>query len=97
MQACCLRQHASCTVHRVAVGLYLAPEKPISMCMPYSNDDQNLFKGNVPQPADWLRAWRACRAPSSFQAAVQFFGTEDFVTGRQQRIKVPSSLVLTTF
>jgi len=81
MQARCLTQHAESTVHRVAQEVFLAPDKPISQCLPYSVADQSLFKGNVPQPQDWLRAWRACQTPSSFQSAMTFFGTDDYIAG----------------
>ena len=28
-------------------------------------DDDALLEGAVPQPADWLRAWRLCMGPAS--------------------------------
>ena len=92
MQACYLQQHARCTVHRVAAEFYLAPEKPLVQCLPYLAADQGLFKGNVPQPLDWLRAWRACRTPSSFQGALQYFETEDFAAGHRCGLRKGSRL-----
>ena len=65
MQACCVHAHSKTFVHQVAMKVFLAPDTPISQCLPYSIQHQNLFSGNVPQPADWLRAWRACRTASS--------------------------------
>ena len=87
MQARCLTQHAESTVHRVAQEVFLAPDKPISQCLPYSVADQSLFKGNVPQPQDWLRAWRACQTPSSFQSAMTFFGTDDYIAGESRGLR----------
>ena len=87
MQARCLTQHAESTVHRVAQEVFLAPDKPISQCLPYSVADQSLFKGNVPQPQDWLRAWRACQTPSSFQSAMTFFGTDDYIDGESRGLR----------
>lgn len=84
MQLCCVRQHSHCTVHRVAQEFFLAPDKPLEECLPYGLKEQDLFRGNVPQPEDWLRAWRACRTPSSFRAAMAFFGTVDYTQGRQR-------------
>lgn len=78
MQACCLKQHAASTVHRVAQGAYLAPDRPLVECLPYDLADQSLFTGNVPQPLDWLRAWRGCRTPASHLAAEAFYATEDY-------------------
>ena len=94
MQACCFTQHSRHTVHRVACKVFLAPDRPISQCLPYSLQDQDLFRGNVPQPADWLRAWRACQTASSFDAAVKYFQTEDFSKGRTCRLHEKSSLDL---
>ena len=77
MQACCLQQHAATTVHKVATKSFLLPDLPISQCLPYSLKDQQLLNGNVPQPLDWLRAWRACKATASFEGAVSFYQTDE--------------------
>ena len=86
MQACCVKAHSKTFVHQVATKVFLAPDTPISQCLPYSIQHQNLFCGNVPQPADWLRAWRACRAASSFKKAVRFYATEDYTAGRKTKL-----------
>lgn len=85
MQACCLQQHAATTVHKVATKSFLLPDLPISQCLPYSLKDQQLLNGNVPQPLDWLRAWRACKATASFEGAVSFYQTDDFARGCRRR------------
>jgi len=46
--------------------------------------DDQLFRGTVPQPADWLRAWRACLTPVSFHAAEQNGTTEAFINSRNK-------------
>ena len=53
-----------------------------SHCTGFS--DEELFRGGVPQVADWLRAWRACRSPTSFHAAQQQGVTENFTHGGRQ-------------
>ena len=83
MQAASIRHHATSTVHRVAQNHYLCPDQPITEILPYNLEDQNLYRGNVPQPTDWLRAWDACHHASSFQKAQQHYETEDFAHGRQ--------------
>ena len=83
MQACAIRQHQESTVHRVATSLYLSPDRPVSELLPYDLKDQDLFRGNVPQPADWLRAWSACKRVTSFRSAAQHFQTEDYAWGRK--------------
>ncbi|CAE7431728.1 Cdkl4 [Symbiodinium sp. CCMP2592] len=86
MQACCIHAHSKTFVHQVATKVYLAPDTPISQCLPYSIKHQHLFSRNVPQPADWLRAWRACRTASSFKGAVKLYSTEDFAAGRNTKL-----------
>ena len=61
-----------CENARVARTAFLAPDRPISQCLPYSLQDQDLFRCNVPRPADWLRAYRACQTASSFDALTCF-------------------------
>ena len=99
MQACCFKQHAMSTVHRAAQEAYLRPEAPLSECLPYTLEDQKLFGGNVPQPLEWLRAWRACRTPSAFRAALAHFQTEDFAQGRRSKVQPtgPALLVQSTW
>ncbi|CAJ1351267.1 unnamed protein product, partial [Effrenium voratum] len=83
MQACCMKQHAAGTVHKVAQEVFLSPDRPIADCLPYSLSDQALWSGNVPQPKDWLRAWRCTLTPSSFCAAAKFYQTDDYADGRK--------------
>ncbi len=47
----------------------------------FADTDRDIFRGGVPQPADWLRAWRACRTPCSFYAAEAHGITENFING----------------
>ena len=86
MQACCIRQHENNFVHKVAMQVYLSPDRPVSQCLPHSIKNQALFNDNVPQPSDWLRAWRACQTASSFVSAAQFFSTDDFIAGRPNQM-----------
>ena len=48
-------------------------------------DDDELFRGGVPQPADWVRAWQACRCPVSYRAAQAQGVTENFIHGSRGR------------
>ncbi|CAE8637854.1 unnamed protein product, partial [Polarella glacialis] len=87
MQACCLRQHSRSTVHRVAEKYFFAPEIPVSSALPYQLGGQDLLKGNVPQPADWLRAWQACQTSTSFAGAEKHYRTQAFIDGRPTHVK----------
>lgn len=83
MQSASLRQHSRCTVHRIAQNLFLAPDQSLSELVPYDLRDQDLFRGNVPQARDWLRAWNACHTAASFNKAQKHYETEDFASGRR--------------
>jgi hypothetical protein len=68
---------------RLATKAYFAPVH-LAITVPTStaaSSDADLFRGGVPQPADWLRAWRACRTPQSFHAAEACGITENFIQG----------------
>jgi len=65
MQACSIRQHAECTVHRVAKNLFLSPDRPVSELLPYDLKDQDLFRTSFRSAAQHCRtedyAWgRQC-------------------------------------
>ncbi|CAE7364086.1 unnamed protein product [Symbiodinium microadriaticum] len=86
MQASCMRQHERYYVHKVATNVFLAPDRPVSECLPHCLKHQNLFNGNVPQPKDWLRAWRACRTAASFHSAAKYFETDDYAAGQRGQV-----------
>ena len=50
--------------------------------------DVELFRGGVPQVADWVNAWRACRTPVSFRSAEKFGITADFLYSTRKRSAV---------
>ena len=66
MQAACIRQHSTSTVHRVAENHFLCPDRNVSELAPYNLQEQGLYRGNVPQARDWLRAWNSCQTAASF-------------------------------
>ena len=86
-----VRQHAETPSHRAAVRAYFAPpEAKVTIvqgprqseaCQGVRATDAELFKGAVPQVADWVRAWRACRSPISFNAAADHGLTTNFIHG----------------
>ncbi len=84
MQACCITQHALTTLHRIACRAYLQPDKAVTEMLPYQLEDQSLMNGNVPQPEDWLRAWRLCRTTTSFAAAEATYTTEHVINPLRQ-------------
>ena len=92
MQSGCVKRHAENTVHHVATNLFLSPDRPVSELLPYDLKDQALFRGNVPQASDWIRAWAACKNATSFRKAQKFYETEDYTWGRETRVDRKSSL-----
>lgn len=94
MQACCIQQHSRGTVHKIATNVFLEPDKPITELLPYSMDCQTLFHGSVPQPADWLRAFSACKNAMSFLKAEKHYESEDYAQGRRCSVNRRSGLVM---
>ena len=82
MQAACIRQHSASTVHRMAENHFLCPDRNVSELAPYNLQEQDLYRGNVPQARDWLRAWNSCQTAASFNKAQKHYETEDYAAGR---------------
>ena len=77
-----VRQHAETLTHRLATRAYFLPQLPkviVGHADGKYESDSQLFRGGVPQVADWLKAWRACRSPMSFCIAEQTGATFDFI------------------
>ena len=73
-----LRQHALTDQHRRAIRAHFAPDA-LQTYRTTTTEDEQLFKGGVPQVADWLRAWRLCKTPQSFLAGEASGQTETFI------------------
>jgi len=50
----------------------------------HETEDDQIFRGGVPQPSDWVRAWQACRCPVSYHTAQKQGVTENFIHGRRR-------------
>ena len=70
-----VREHAVSAAHKLAVAAHAA----IRILLQETVSDEQLLTGAVPQPADWLRAWRLCMHPASWAAAAEQSGTEHFI------------------
>ena len=51
-------------------------------------EDDQLFRGGVPQPSDWMRAWQVCQSPVSYRSAQKAGIVENFVHGVRRRGEV---------
>ena len=87
-----IRQHQEYDVHRVAVLAWLRPDAPVNLALQESLSDDRLLAGSVPQPDDWLRAWRAARTPHSWRAAAEGLKTEHFIRQTRDRSRQPRAL-----
>ena len=92
LQAQNIRQHVHGDVHKIAVEAYFKPDEPISIALQASADDDRLLSGSVPQPADWLRAWRMIMDPKSWQGAVKSAGTEHYIAQIREKSVGPSAI-----
>ena len=79
LQAEHFKQHAETSVHRRAVIAWQNPDAPLRFAAQATLGDELLLSGAVPQPVDWLRSWRACITPQSWQAASRHLETEHYV------------------
>jgi len=79
MGASHVREHALSDTHRLAVAAHLMPDQPVRMLLQSDMDDDRLLSGAVPQPADWLRAWRVCMNPVSWTQAAEQAQTEHYI------------------
>ncbi len=90
LQASSLSNHAQANGHKLAQTLRHVPEKHVSeVCAQSSSlsaEDMELLQGSVPQPADWLRAWRYLRQGVSFLGAQGLLRTEQFIGQGQAMI-----------
>ena len=85
------RQHAETISHRLSTRAYFRGESPqvfVSSVVGLFQSDMQLFRGGVPQVADWLRSWRACRTPIAFTAAAQIGFTNNFIHSTRQPVAV---------
>ena len=64
----------------MAMEIYLLPEVPVHELLQecYTADDQALLNGSVPQPVDWLRAWRHLKEGVSFRSSARLKSTDNF-------------------
>ena len=74
-----VRNHATTEEHKLSVAAYFKPDVPIALVLQASSADDELLKGSVPQPADWVRAWRRISAPSSWAAMSKASATDAFL------------------
>lgn len=92
LQASHVSQHERYDVHKIAVEAFLRPDVPVRIALQATQEDDRLLCGAVPQPADWLRAWRAVRSPKSWQAAAAEAETEHFIHHIRHRAVTPRSI-----
>ena len=83
LQASHLVQHAGWQSHKLALEIYLAVDTPVREVIMDAAvlSEQDLLKGSVPQPADWLRAWRYMKEGTSFREASRACTTESYIHG----------------
>ena len=86
LQAQLIRQHVWGDLHKRAVRAWFRPDQPLLLDLQASQVDDELLRGAVPQPADWLRAWRASRTPQSWQAAAAGHETEHYIMNIRERL-----------
>jgi hypothetical protein len=89
LQAEHLKQHSHYDLHKIAELAWLRPDEPVSLHLQADMSDDRLLAGAVPQPPDWLRAWRAAMTPVSWLAAAANADTEHFIARVRNRSVQP--------
>ena len=79
LQASHIRAHECAWGHKIAESSFFRPDAPARIMLQATADDDRLLSGSVPQPQDWLRAWRMSRDPRSWQAAEHDDITSNFI------------------
>jgi len=85
LQAEHLKQHACSDVHKLAEKMFLQPAAPIVLSLQAQEADDRLLSGAVPQPADWVRAWRAIREGVSWATAEKLCESEHWIAAVRNR------------
>ena len=80
-----VRVHAQSDVHKLAMAAHIKPDEPVRIALQRTLEDDQLLAGAVPQPADWLRTWRLCQNPASWESAAQSAQTEHFIAQIRHR------------
>ena len=86
-----LRQHQLSDAHKIAVANFIRPDAPLQISLQETFEDDQLLALAVPQPADWLRAWRVTQDPSSWESAGNAASTEHFIAQIRARVVQPRS------
>lgn len=92
LQASHIEQHRHWDVHKLAEQSFLCPDAPVRIALQATLEDDRLLAGAVPQPADWLRAWRAVRSPQSWQAAAAEAATAHYIQPLRPRPVTPRGI-----
>ena len=80
LQAEHIKQHAQhYEAHKIAVWSHYHPDAPSRIVLQETYEDDRLLAGAVPQPEDWIWAWRAGRTPQSWKQAGRVSQTSNFV------------------
>ena len=87
-----VRDHCLSDMHGLAVKAHLAPDAPVRILLQTDTNDEQLLSGAVPQPADWMRAWRVCMSPASWAQACKQAQTEHFIAQIRARLVKPEAM-----
>ena len=85
LQAEHFKQHMHYDVLKISERAWFRPDEPISLSLQAGPSYDRLLAGAVPQPADWLRSWRAARTPVSWRVAAANGQTENFISRVRDR------------
>ena len=85
LQAEHIRTHSCTDKHKLAVRAFLCPAEPAVLALQATASDDELLRGAVPQPEDWLRNWRGIRNGDSWSSLELHSLTENWISQRRHR------------
>ena len=77
-----LRQHEQTLQHRKAIRARHAPPAMVERVF-MQGEDEELFRGAVPQPQHWVEAWGSCSSVTSFRQAEKHGIVMGWLSGRR--------------
>ena len=85
LQAEHIRTHSCTDKHKLVVRAFLCPAEPAVLALQANASDDELLRGAVPQPEDWLRNWRGIRNGDSWSSLELHSLTENWISQRRHR------------
>ena len=86
LQAAALANHAQSQCHKAAIKSLEDPSLPLEILVQPEAGDEELLKGHVPQPADWLKAFSLIHNPISYFKSEKVSECDTYISIRKKAV-----------